>query len=344
MLLALVVLPNFILSTSTFNHPDGMWGDVMCKTITGDCLTFYLSVVSEYSLILISLERLRAIRKFPVSVSNTSTKPWRVWASILIAWIIPLALEGPKAIYLLEYKRERKPTVGSYCTFVWGREPDIRARIYGAVILFAEGLVPLLIFIYSFYNIRKCLLKEEKGLSRRIGAEDSFDEGYKYYICWQIVERRHRTVKILMIATAVFLVCWMPTKIMFFVTNYIGEEHTDLTWNSSIYQIGILIAYTGSCINPFLYALQSGEFRKHTKTTLRSLCPKCFDDDFHYSQIEFPGQRSRNRNIDTPKQVTTRVERESPFESTATDFQSEADTETDTSRPNTRTPRINAVV
>ena len=61
MLPSLVVLSKYVLSPSTFSHPDGVWGDVMCKTISGDFLTSYFSEVYAYALILIAIERLRAV-------------------------------------------------------------------------------------------------------------------------------------------------------------------------------------------------------------------------------------------------------------------------------------------
>ena len=99
MLLSLVVLPKYVLSTSTFNHPDGVWGDVMCKTISGDFLTSYFSEVSAYALILIALERLRTVQKFPATTLNSSSKRRRALLSIVVAWIIPLAISGPLAVF-----------------------------------------------------------------------------------------------------------------------------------------------------------------------------------------------------------------------------------------------------
>ena len=233
---------------------------------------------------MISLERLRTVRKFPFTASPNSARRWKIWLSIVTVWFIPLLSEGPKAIYLLEYKREGVASIGSYCTFIWRREPALSAKMFSGVILIVEGLVPLVIFISCFHNIRKCLLREENRLSGR-KAGNAFNEGYQYYLCWQIVQRRHTTAKILMIATAAFVVCWIPNKIMFFMISYIGEKHSSLTWNSPVYQIGILLGFTGSCINPFLYALQSREFRKHSKKALSSLLPKSVNDDFGYSQF-----------------------------------------------------------
>ena len=288
MLLALVVLPNYVLSTSIFRHPVGIWGDVMCKTITGDFLTFYFSNVSGYALILITLERVRAVQMFAANTFKNSSRNTRTaWLSIVITWLIPFTVQCPEAFYLLEYKRNKPPVIGNHCIFLWGGKPTLNAKIYGAAILIFEGLIPLVIFACSFCYIGKGLLEEEK---RVFGGtqRDAFTEGYRYYNSWQMVKRRQRTAKVLMVASVVYVVCWMPNKIMFFMVNYLGQggKYSKFTWNCPVYQIGILIGFTGSCINPYLYAWQSKEFRKRSKKVLKSLLPKCLQDDFEYRQIE----------------------------------------------------------
>ena len=284
---ALTALPQYLLSTPIFNHPHGEWGDFMCRTITGDFLSFYISTVSGYSLIVICLERLHALHAFPRAVPDQSSRQKkRVWLSIGATWLIPFLIDGPRAIYLLKYKREQKPVIGNYCTFVWGGEPTVPAKVYGGIILLCHGLIPLVIFLYSFYAIRKCLVREEKRMLGPVGG-NTFNDGYRYFNCWKIVQRRHKTAKILMMATAAFVVFCIPNHAMFFVINYLGHtKHAKLTWNSVAYQIGILMRFTQSCINPFLYAWQSKEFRKHSKMALKSLLPKCINDDFVYKQAE----------------------------------------------------------
>ena len=313
-LLALTVLPNYLLSTPIFNHPHGIWGDVMCKTITGDFLPFYFSNVSEYSLLMICIERLQSVQIFQSTKQNDSLRRRRIWPSVVTAWSIPFLLEGPRAIYVLEYKRKQKPIIGNFCTFSWGSEPALSAKIYGCIILVSYGLIPLIIFTYSFYTIRKCLLREEKRMSAPMQG-NGFSDGYSYYLCWKTVQRRKKTAKILMIVTAVFVVCWMPKHIMFCIINYVGHtNHNKLTWNSPVYQIGLLIGFTGSCINPFLYAWQSREFRRHSNRALKSLLPKCLNDAFGYRQIKDAPQRNQEknnvRNISTSSLVPVQIERE----------------------------------
>ena len=280
--LALIALPNYLLSTPIFNHPRGGWGDILCRTISGDFLPFYFSIVSEYLLIVICLERLQALHAFPRAFPNDSSRRQRAWLLIATAWFIPFLIEAPRAFYFLEYKRDQNPLIGNHCTFVWGEEPTLTAKTYSGITLLCYSFIPLAIFVFSLYTIRKCLLREEKRVSGRIKG-NTFNDGYRYFQCWRIVQRRHKTVKISMIAVAVFVLCWIPNEVMFFMVSYMGDtKHTTFTWNSAVYQIGVLIRFTGSCINPFLYAWQSGEFRKHSKKVIKSFVPQCSNDDLEY--------------------------------------------------------------
>ena len=140
MLLAVVVVPVYILCTPVFKHPSGTWGDVLCKTVTGNFPSFYFSSVSENSLILISLNRSHILKKSPMPISDISIGKWSLRFSIAAAWVIPLAVLSPQ-FFLLEYKRKRKPFLGNYCMFRWGREATSTAKIYGGAHLILLGLL-----------------------------------------------------------------------------------------------------------------------------------------------------------------------------------------------------------
>ena len=335
LLLSLTALPSYLLSTPIFNHPRGVWGDLMCRTITGNVLPFYFSIVSEYLLIVICLERLQALQAlhaFPRA--NDSSRRRRAWLSIATAWFIPFLIDSPRAFYFLEYKRGQNSVIGNYCTFVWGEEPTLTAKIYSVITLICYSLIPLVIFIFSFCSIRKCLLREEKRVSGRIKDNTSSD-GYRYFQCWKIVQRRQKIVKVLMLTLVVFVVRWIPNEVMFFMINYIGDTiHNKLTWNSPVYQTGVLLGFTCSCANPFLYAWQSREFRKHSKKVIKSLMPQCSNDDFEYRL-----QIKRKDNTATPK-VTKQLGVESEIDSSSTMYGSE----TDSVGSDTYTPKIKIVI
>ena len=334
MLRALVVLPNYILSTSTFHHPNGFLGDMMCKTITGHFLTSYVTDVSAYGLVLIALERLRAVKKFQTTLNSARKRKWRVWLSIFATWIIPLAVNLPLVV-LLRYRRGRTPLTGDHCTFSWG-EPTLGARIYTCVTLIFDCLIPILIFVYSFCYIRKCLVGKEKRVSKRM-QQDSFNDGYRYRICLQKIKRRQKTVKVLMITSAVYVVCWIPNKIMLAMISYVdqGDKPSKFTWNSPVYQIGLLLGFTGSCINPYLYAWQSKEFREHSKRALRGLLPKSLGND-NGKQIEGLNPRHETSFI-SKSEATARAKTESQTYSTVEDPTSHKKS----SRTDRRTPIVN---
>ena len=56
--LAVVSAPSYVMSTSYYHaHPKGTNGTILCKTITGYLLCFWLAGTSVYLLVIISFER-----------------------------------------------------------------------------------------------------------------------------------------------------------------------------------------------------------------------------------------------------------------------------------------------
>ena len=75
LLLAVVCLPVYVMSSSIYNHPGGQDGLILCKVITGYLLQFWLAGVSIFLLVIISFERCSAIRDpFQARTQTTSRK------------------------------------------------------------------------------------------------------------------------------------------------------------------------------------------------------------------------------------------------------------------------------
>ena len=63
LMVSLLAIPIYILSTDHFNHPSGTAGIILCKTVTGYFFLFWMATVSVFTLVAISCERLRASNK-----------------------------------------------------------------------------------------------------------------------------------------------------------------------------------------------------------------------------------------------------------------------------------------
>ena len=200
----------------------------MCKIITAAFLSYYFSNVSAYGLVLIALERARAVRKFSVTTLNNSSKR-RTWLLIVLSWIIPFAVDAPGAFYLLEHKNKDPPIIGNHCKFLWAGKSTLDAKVFSGVVLAVNGLIPMGIFVLAFSYISNRLEEEEKRSFEVIRGE-TFNDGYRYYNCWQMVKRRQKTVKVLIITSAVYVVCWIPDKSCFsLLIMWVRERNTPIS-------------------------------------------------------------------------------------------------------------------
>ena len=139
--------------------------------------------------------------------------------------------------------------------YIW-KDRATSSSIY-AVVFTLLYVIPALIFIANFFRIRKCISKLDINL-RHCLADRRCVHG--------IMNNKRRTIRIVFVTSVAFFVCWTPNSIMYFLFQFGGAA--EVAWDSSIYQVGIVLGYFNSCINPILYAFQSKKFRTHCKTII----------------------------------------------------------------------------
>lgn len=251
--IAVVCLPIYVMSTSTFPHPDGTRGIAFCKILTGYFIPFWLGGVSIYLLVVISFERLTAVRK-PL-VARTRSASRKTYAYIVFAWLIGLVIQLATLVGVTYSKSD--PTIGNYCSYI-SESPAVRTSIYACTFTL-QYVVPAVIFIINFYRIQKCLTKLDDNLKR------SFGDGRQQL---KVMEKKKKTVRIVFVVSVAFFVCWTPNNVMYFLFQYGGM---DIAWDSDLYQAGIVLGFFNSCINPFLYAFQSQDFRSHCRKIFKKM-------------------------------------------------------------------------
>ena len=252
--LAVVCLPIYVMSTAKFPHPTGTKGVIVCKTLTGYLVPFGLAGVSIYLLVIISFERYTAVCKPFEAAARRTSKKTAVY--VVGAWLIGFATEFPTTIGLKF--NESKPTLGNYCSFAWKTEA-ISKSVYAAVFSL-NYVLPAVIFTSNLYRIRKCLAKLDENLKQSFTGKQ---QGIK------VMEKKRRTIRTVFVVSAAFFIFWTPNKVMYFLFQYGGRS--DISWNSDFYQAGIILGFFNSCINPFLYAFHSRDFRSHCKKVLRKI-------------------------------------------------------------------------
>ena len=258
LVLAVVCLPVYVMSTSAYSHPDGTEGVILCKIITGYLLPFWLGGVSIYLLVIISFERYTAISKPFVAFTRTTSK--KTVLLIAGAWFIGFIIQLPTVIGI-DFTKGNS-SIGNHCVYKWKSETQ-RTLIFVFAFTF-QYIIPALIFIVNFYRIQQCLAKFDRDLKQR------FSDSYKLInVDIKVMKKKRKTVRIVFVASLAFFICWTPNNIMYFLFQYAGRK--DISWCNSGFQFGIILGFFNSCVNPFLYSFQSRDFRSHCKKILKKM-------------------------------------------------------------------------
>ena len=245
-LLSLVAIPFYLLLTAIIPHPDGIAGTVLCKV--SHTVPFWLAGVSIYLLVAISFERYEAV-KDPLAAYTRSGFTKRTRFFISGAWLIGFVIQLPTVIGIKYDNTDAK--VGN-CVYILSK--NTRKIIYPFT-FFAQFVIPALIFIVNFIRIYKCMSMIGSNLRSHFSGD----------VPKKILQRKRRTVKVIFTASLAFFICWTPNNTMYFLFQYFNK----VAWNSDLYQIGVVLGFLNSCINPFLYAFQSADFRENCLKILR---------------------------------------------------------------------------
>jgi hypothetical protein len=247
LIFAVTCLPIYILSSSIFDHPTGVKGDIFCKLITGYLIPFWLCDVSIFTLVIISFERYAAICK-PFQAIRLGV-PRKTYSYITGAYLAGFIVQIPTIVGV---RWAGVNGTVSYCRYDWPSE-TVSTVIY-AVVFVCHFIFPAVIFIFNFYRIKKCLSKLDGDLRRSFG-----DARQRV----KIMKSKERTIRVVFVVMVAFFVLWTPNLLMYFLFQF-GEVH-NLRWNSNYYQAGIILGFSSSWLNPFLYAFQSKDFRSHCR-------------------------------------------------------------------------------
>ena len=254
LVLSIIYLPTYVLSTSIYNHPGGVQGDLLCKLFTGYTATYCLQGVSIMQLVGISIERLRLITNPSATRTKGSKSSQRTKFMIASAWIFPFLISFPPNVVYKTYSTDR-PTIGNHCAYKSKRSNDMVYRIMSRVLaLLLFYLVPLFVLVYSSLRIKKSL----DHLKRAFEDQDMRSNRLEARMLLNLESQRKTTLLTLLLLVGAFAVFWTPFWIM----------HFSLVFDNSIvnkeyFQTCALLAFSNSFVDCVLYAFLSGEFRKH---------------------------------------------------------------------------------
>ena len=127
---------------------------------------------------------------------------------------------------------------------------------FGILLTLAEFFIPFTILLFCHGNIVWMLSdrinKGKKGEIESVVSQMNYARklqrtGTLRKSKFQIARRN--VIKTLLVVGLCFIICWIQNKVIYLM-YYCGY---DLDWNSSYYQVTVLMAFSNSAVNPFIY-------------------------------------------------------------------------------------------
>ena len=265
---ALFCLPAYITSTSIFiEHPTGIAGEVMCKTLSAYVIVNYVEDFSMFTLTVISFERYAAVCKPLSTYAHSTTK--RAILILCVGCLICTLLLIPNIICLKYANAATVPTIGAHCVH------QLDKYDVGTVWHSLFEVIEILPFLVCVILILFCFTKTKKTLTKQVNNIKMNDN--TQIAALRHVKRREKTLTTIILVTVSFFVFSTPVAVTFEMVVF-----SKLAWNDNTMQFAIVLWCSSCCINPFIYGFRSTLFRKGVKAILCKT--SCFTKK-NYSQL-----------------------------------------------------------
>ncbi|XP_054752661.2 trace amine-associated receptor 7a-like [Lytechinus pictus] len=233
----------FILPLPTaITVPSSILGEFYCRFIFTSYF-FWLSVGSSiYTLTLISLERLIAV-KYPIEFSRFSSRRYTslavlsVWSMVMVIdlfLILTASVDGSGHTCIVRFRS----IAGQYSV--------------GILIFMVYFLVPTTVMLLAQAVTAYILHKKSKRFHR---AKDQNRSNPSY----NLLVAKNRVIKMLFMVVMIFIICWGPNNIAYFLYN-VGVISPSYLYGETN-QILTLLAFYNSCLNPVVYTVRHQKFR-----------------------------------------------------------------------------------
>ncbi|KAF7707992.1 C-C chemokine receptor type 3-like isoform X1 [Silurus meridionalis] len=219
------------------HYARGSWtfGNGMCTLVLG---VYYIGFYSGiFFIVLMSIDRYLAI-VHAVFALRIRTRAYGIFASIFV-WILAVIASFPELLYLKEEHTFDKVICSAYPKDT--RHNEIRSGAFFKMNVLGL-LIPLIIvgFCYLMVLRRLQTLRNSKKLA----------------------------IRLVIAVMVVFFCCWTPYNIAAFLKalelRYPDSTECELSKNTQLLlQITEAVAYSHSCLNPFLYVFVGEKFRRH---------------------------------------------------------------------------------
>ncbi|XP_072034900.1 probable G-protein coupled receptor 19 [Amphiura filiformis] len=263
--MALLCMP-FILGRVVAHQ--WLFGVFICKLVR--FLQYMAPGATVYVLLAIGVDRFYTII-YPLSFKITRGKAKRM---IGISWIVSVILSCPAFFFF------NLSNVGSsweFCdTFISHHTAGV---MYTAFIVLVEYLLPSVLIVLIYAKIIKHIWNV--GISGRT-VQRTMNA---------VPRTKVKTVKMLMIVTAVYFLSWTP----FFITQLVYSSLNPPYVDPTIYIACVWIAFASSASNPIIYAYYNSNFRRGCKEVFCMSTMRCYRSNTY--AITNPSRFARKNHV-----------------------------------------------
>lgn len=231
-MVAVSSIPGYVFN-KTFVHPTGIEGDVLCSLVTGLGFLWIGQMASSTSLVFIAVERYYAVMH-PLVVQRKITVS-KVKILVPVCWILALIINVP------EYAMKTYDAANYECVMKWSE--DWHGLVYSVVCFISYGVVPVLIMVVLYSRVVRSLWFK--------------DETSANFARQALLRSRKKVTQIMLTVSIIYVVTCLPGAIYYMVWTFYPFTVVRTA------QITIDCLYVlNSTINPFVYTLQSAQFKK----------------------------------------------------------------------------------
>ncbi|XP_072168358.1 galanin receptor 2a-like [Diadema setosum] len=230
----------FIIPHSPINTlPNSILGQLFCRIIHSSVLMWTSISASVFTLTVITIERLVAIRH-PFLYQRLFTAERSV-AALVLVWVLSFIVNAfPLYVTFID---------GGTCVVHF---PTIALQKTVGIILFLlKFVVPVTVMMLAHVLTIRSLQIRKQNLT-------SGKEQEKHAL--KMLTARRRATKLLFTIIITFIICWTPDQVSFLALNFDLVHFTHLY--SPLYRILMVLAFANSCVNPIIYASRSPNFRR----------------------------------------------------------------------------------
>lgn len=213
------------------------FGDIWCRIV--QYLVIVCAYASIYTLVLMSLDRFLAVVHPITSISVRTER--NAYIAICLTWVVILLACVP-ALFA-----HGMQVHGTYSACMFRSNDGYSWPAFQICFFMSSYVVPLsLTFVLYVLMLKRLWFGATPG--GRVSADS--------------VRSKKRVTRLVVVVVVVFAVCWCPVQVVL-VLKSVGAYGANMNPPRIVIQIASqILAYTNSCVNPFLYAFLSENFRK----------------------------------------------------------------------------------